>query len=128
MRTFALLCTAVLLAGCASSGAGESSDPWAYTRKPLYAGGFDLAKLAGTNETQQFQVTDGSIGAIQAHVWINATQGGATVTLRDPSGKAVLTTTQTTQEQFGLNLGRWTATVEGLPGSSGSVHVIVVRG
>ena len=121
------LVAATFLAGCSTRGEDESSDPWAYTRKPLYTGGFDLAELAGANETQSFRVTDGSIGAIRAQVWINATAGGATVTLRDPSGRAILTTTETTDQRFGLNLGQWSVAIEGLPDSSGLVHVLVTR-
>lgn len=121
---FAVLVLALLLAGCTATG---QEDPFAYTRKPLYAGGFNLEKLGGETETQTFRVSDGSIASIRILVWINATAGGATVIIKDPAGKTVLTTSETTEGSSPLNLGAWTATVEGRPESSGIVHILVVR-
>lgn len=115
----------VLLAGCAAEG-GE--DPFAYMRKPLYAGGFDLARLGDNAQTQEFRVTDGSIGQIRVQVWINATSGGASVTLRDPSGDLRMATDTTKEQRFPLDLGRWTVEVDGQAGSSGLVHVLATRG
>lgn len=121
----AIVLVAAFAAGCTASG--DRPDPWAYTKKPLYAGGFDLGRLAGQEETQQFRVTDGSIGAIRANVWINATAGGALITLHDPSGNVVLETDRTTEAQFPLNLGAWSVTATGHEGSAGIVHVLVTR-
>lgn len=126
MRTaFALLALAALVAGCTASG---ETDPWAYTKKPLYASGFQLDRIAGGEDAQQFQVTDGSIASIRMQVWINATQGGGTLTIRDPGGRVVLETTETTERQTTLNLGQWTIHAAGLPGSAGTIHVLVTRG
>lgn len=128
MKTLPLLVVAAaLLAGCTASGDGQ--DPWAYTRRELYSGGFDLAKVsaAGT-DGQVFRVTDGSIGAIRHLVWVNATAGTATVSITDPSGKTVLTTTETTERTTGLSLGQWGVQVDAPPGAQGRVHILVVRG
>jgi hypothetical protein len=127
MRLFVLaLVAAVALAGCSSSD--ESTDPYAYTKKELYSGGFDLARLAGANDSQEFRVSDGSIAAIRVLVWVNATAGGATVTIRDPGGDVLLQTTETTERSLGLELGAWTVEVQGQPESAGRVHILVVRG
>ena len=116
---------AVVLAGCSAQ---ESTDPYAYTKKELYSGGFDLARIAGTTDSQEFRVTDGSIAEIKIMVWINATAGGATVTIRDPGGDVVLETSETTERSFGLELGAWKVEVAGQPASAGRVHLLVVRG
>ncbi|HUR67991.1 MAG TPA: hypothetical protein VM370_02005 [Candidatus Thermoplasmatota archaeon] len=116
---------ALLLAGCSAQG---QTDPFAYTKKPLYAGGFDLAKLDGASERQEFRVSDGSIPAVQLNVWINATAGGASVIIRDPAGHVALETSETTSRAVGLNLGAWTVDVQGQPASAGIVHVLATRG
>lgn len=119
------LVAAVALAGCSAEG---GQDPYAYTKKELYSGGFDLARIAGQTDSQQFRVTDGSIAAIRAMVWVNATAGGATVTMRDPGGDVALATDATSERSFPLELGAWTVEVAGQPGSAGRVHILVVRG
>lgn len=125
MRTsLAALLAILTLAGCTAEG---GQDPWAYTKKPLYAGGFDLARVAGATDAQEFRVTDGSIAAIRVFVWINATAGGATVRVFDPSGHALLTTSETVERQYGLELGAWRVEVDGQPESAGIVHVLAVR-
>ena len=127
MRVLATaLVAALVLAGCAARGGGEN-DPWAYTRKPLYAGGFDLARIAGETDSQVFRVTDGSIAAIRVLVWVNATAGGGTVRLFDPSGNLVLTTSETVERQYGLQLGEWRVEVDAQPASAGRVHILSVR-
>lgn len=124
MRFAFLLLAAVLAAGCAASG---DQDPWAYTRKPLYASGFQLDAIAGGEDTQQFRVQDGSIASIRMQVWINATHGGGSVTITDPAGRVALQTSETTERETPLNLGQWTIRAEGLPGSEGVIHVLVTR-
>lgn len=128
MRFLALpLALAVVLAGCAARG---SDDPLAYTRKPLYVGGFALAQVAQTEnltQSQQFWVSDGSIGEIHVQVWVNATKGGARVIVTDPSGHVALDTTTAAEQGFGLNLGAWKVTVEAEPESAGLVGVLVTR-
>lgn len=125
MKRFLLLALAVVLAGCAASG---GDDPFAYTRKPLYAGGFDLARVAGASDAQEFRVTDGSIAAIELRVWINATTGGARVLIADPSGYQAMYAQQTGLVTSGLQLGVWTVRVEADEGSAGIVHVLATRG
>ena len=122
---FALVALAVLVAGCTASG---QQDPFAYTKKPLYFGGFDMAKLAGKSESQEFRVQDGSIVTVRLLVWVNATAGSATVTIADPSGRTILTTSETTERSTPLDLGAWKATVTAAEGSAGLVHILVVRG
>lgn len=124
-RLAPILLVAVLAAGCTAKGGDQ--DPWAYTKKPLYASGFNLERIAGSEETQQFRVTDGSIAGIRMQVWVNATAGGGTVTIRDPGGKSILTTSSTADEVTMLNLGQWTVQVVGQAGSVGIVHVLVTR-
>lgn len=119
-----LLVPVVLVAGCTATG---QDDPFAYTKKPLYAGGFNLEKLGNGTDTQEFRVQDGSIASIRMLVWVNATYGGATVTITDPSGRTVLTTSDTTERSSPLNLGAWKVNVTGREGSGGMVHVLVVR-
>lgn len=121
------LVAALALAGCSARGSDPANDPWAYTKKPLYTGGFSLDRIAGEADSQEFRVTDGSIAAVRILVWVNATQGGGTVRLYDPSGDLVLTTTETTERQYGLQLGSWRVEVEGLTGSSGMIHILAVR-
>lgn len=119
------LLAALVLAGC--SARGGDADPWAYTKKPLYTGGFSLERVASEPASQEFRVSDGSIAAVRVLVWVNATQGGGTVRVYDPSGNLLLTTSETTERQYGLQLGAWRVEVEGLPGSTGLVHILAVR-
>lgn len=120
-----LLVLAALVTGCTASG---DQDPFAYAKKPLYAGGFKLERLGANTETQEFRVTDGSIASIHMLVWVNATAGGATVSIADPSGRTVLTTSETMERSVPLNLGAWKVSVTGQEGAAGIVHVLVVRG
>lgn len=125
MRRAALLVlvAALLLAGCTAKG----EDPFAYTKKPLYTGGFDLARLAGETDQQQFRVGDGSIAAIRIQVWVNATAGGAQVQILDPSGRAAVTTTESVDKTVPVNLGAWTVVVDGEPAAAGHVGILVTR-
>lgn len=120
-----LLVLVALVAGCTATG---QDDPFAYTKKPLYAGGFNLAKLGSATDTQEFRVQDGSIASLRILVWVNATSGGATVTITDPSGRTILNTTDSTERASPLNLGAWKVQVTGREGSAGTVHILVVRG
>lgn len=125
-----LVCAALVLAGCAAKG---QQDPFAYTRKPLYTGHFDLDPLAGGKvDSQQFRVEDGSIAEIRVQVWVNATAGGALVEILDPSGRTVVSTTTHAEQRFPLNLGIWTVKVRGQPDEAGQVAggvgILVTRG
>lgn len=122
------LALALALVGCAAKADDPASDPFAYTRKPLYTGGFALDQLGGQTRSQEFRVTDGSIGAIRVQVWVNATAGGATVEVVDPSGDLTLLTQETTDTTVGLDLGAWTVRVTPDPGSAGAVAILVTRG
>lgn len=119
----------VALAGCTAKGA---DDPFAYTKKPLYTGHFDLAAVGADGATQEFRVQDGSIASVRVLVWVNATLGGARVEITDPHGSTVISTTQTTDQAAPLKLGAWRVTVTGLPEGEtlpeGSVGILVVRG
>lgn len=124
-----LLVPALLLAGCA---ANAQQDPFAYAKKPLYTGHFDLEPLAGGKvDSQQFRVEDGSIGFVNVRIWVNNTAGDAKVEIVDPSGRTVLTTTQHAEQAFPLNLGIWKVVVTGTPDESGAlaggVGVLVTR-
>lgn len=129
MRSPTLMVAAILLAaglaGCAARG---NEDPFAYMRKPLYAGGFDLSKTVDEPKTDTFWVRDGSIAKVNVQVWVNATAGDARVLVRDPSGNVAIDTTSTTSGSFALNLGAWTVTVEGSEGAAGNVGVLATRG
>lgn len=124
-QALVLLVLVALVAGCTATG---EQDPFAYTKKPLYTGGFKLEQLGAETATQEFRVTDGSIATIRMLVWVNATAGGGTVSITDPSGKSVLTTSDTTERSVPLNLGAWKVAVTGEEGAAGIVHVLVVRG
>lgn len=106
-RTLVALLVVLALAGCTAK---SQEDPFAYTKKPLYTGGFDLEDISGTDQ-QQFRVEDGSIAVVNVQVWVNATAGGATVEVIDPSGRTMMSTTQTTEQGFPLKLGVWTVKV-----------------
>lgn len=128
MRLLVLpLVLAVALAGCSAKG----DDPLAYTKKPLYASVFDLGAIQNGTDEQQFRVQDGSIGMIKVSIWVNATAGGARVNVYDPSGRMVLTTAETVERSFPLNLGQWRVEVVGQPDATGAaaghVNVIVTR-
>lgn len=124
MKALGFVVIALLLGGCAASG-GE--DPFAYTRKPLYAGGFDLARIGPEPDSQEFRVTDGSIAEIRLDTWINATAGGGHVVIVDPSGSIVLDTREPATLGVGLALGVWTVHVEADPDSTGIVHILATR-
>ena len=125
-RTPALLALAVMLtmAGCIAKA---NHDPYAYTRKPLYTGGFDLDGRTAADE-QQFRVEDGSIARVRAQVWVNATAGGALVEITDPSGRTVMSVTDDGEMGFPLHLGVWTVRVTPQGESTGHVSVLVTRG
>ena len=123
-----LLVPALLLAGCAAN----AQDPFAYAKKPLYTGHFELEPLAGgKTDSQQFRVEDGSIGYVNVRIWVNNTAGDSNVDVIDPSGKTVLSTTSHAEQAFPLNLGIWTVVVSGTPDESGAlaggVGVLVTR-
>lgn len=119
----ALAC-ALLAAGCTANG----QDPYAYAKKPLYTGGFNLAKVGPDGDSQEFRVQDGSIASVRVQVWVNATKGGATVDVLDPSGRTLMSVTETTDRAFPLNLGAWKVRVKADEGSEGHVGILVTRG
>jgi hypothetical protein len=121
----ALLIPALFLAGCTATG---DSDPFAYARKPLYTGGFEIAEIGEDGDSQTFRVTDGSIASVRMLVWVNASAGGATVTIADPAGSTMMTTSETAERSVPLNLGVWTVDLQARPESVGLVHILVVRG
>lgn len=129
MRAFALLLVAaVALSGCAAN----AQDPFAYAKKPLYTGHFELPPLAvGKTDSQEFRVEDGSIGQVRIQVWVNATAGEGKVDVIDPSGRTLLSTTTQADQSFPLNLGVWRVVVAGTPDGEGrldgSVGVLVTR-
>lgn len=120
-----LTLAALFAAGCSARG---DDDPFAYIRKPLYTGSFDLEHL-GENHTasQRFWVTDGSIGSIKVQVWVNATAGAAVVKVMDPDGNVALSSDESTSSRFPLALGDWTVVVEGTQDAKGNVGVLVTR-
>ena len=124
MRT-RLLALAVMLtmAGCIAKA---NQDPFAYTRKPLYTGGFDLDGLTATDQ-QEFRVEDGSIARVHVQVWVNATAGGARVEVVDPSGRTVLSVTDDAEQSFPLHLGVWTVRVTPEGEAAGHVSVLATR-
>ena len=111
------------MAGCIAKA---KQDPFAYTRKPLYTGTFELDGLNAT-DGQQFRVEDGSIGQIHVQVWVNATAGGATVEIVDPSGQARMRVTDDAAQGFPLNLGVWSVRVTPDGEASGDVSILVTR-
>ena len=124
----ALLLAAMVLAGCSAN----AQDPFAYAKKPLYTGHFELEPLAGgKTDSQEFRVEDGSIGFVRVQLWVNNTAGDATVEVYDPAGRAVITTTTGVDQSFPLNLGVWKVVVRGTPDAegklSGNVGVLVTR-
>ena len=124
-RTLAFLVLAALfLAGCSARGA---NDPFAYMRKPLYTGHFDLDQVPAAGDGQTFRVDDGSISFVRVQAWINATAGGGRVTVTDPSGYVRVDTTQDVDQRFAMELGAWQVHVEAQPGSAGSVEFFVTR-
>lgn len=125
MRLARLLVLALLLpmAGCIAKA---NHDPFAYTRKPLYTGGFELDGLAGTDE-QEFRVEDGSISRVHVRVWVNATAGGARVEIVDPSGRVVMQATDDAQAAFPLELGVWRVRVTPEGEAAGHVSVLATR-
>lgn len=119
----ALLCVAAL-AGCTAKG---THDPFAYMKKPLYTGGFDLEAIVASDQ-QEFRVEDGSILQVYAQVWVNATAGGARVEISDPSGRVLLSTAQDAEQGFPMTLGVWTVKVTPTSeDAAGHVGVLVTR-
>jgi len=109
------------MAGCSARGA---PDYFAYTKKPIYVGSFDLAHGA---DRQNFYVEDGSIGQLRAQVWINATAGGARVDVVGSSGATVWSTSASGSQALRVDLGQWTVTVTPTDGAAGEVEIVVVR-
>ena len=126
MRPTRVLALAAMLtmAGCIAKA---NQDPFAYTRKPLYTGGFDLDGLQAADQ-QEFRVEDGSISRVHARVWVNATAGGAHVEIMDPSGRTVLSVTDDAEMAFPLALGVWTVRVTPEGEAAGHVSILVTRG
>lgn len=130
MRALAVLAlaAATVLAGCSAN----AKDPFAYARKPLYTGHFELEPLAqGKVDSQEFRVEDGSIGYVHVQVWVNNTAGDATVEVVDPSGRTVLTATEDAEQKYPLTLGVWKVLVRGAPDAegrlAGNVGILVTR-
>ena len=125
MRWALILVAASLLAGCSARG---DDDPFAYTRKPLYAGSFDLAAL-GEDHTvaQRFWVTDGSINNVRLLVWVNATQGTGAVSVYDPSGNLAISSSDEDGRTLPLRLGDWRVVVTGSSDAVGRVDVLALR-
>ena len=129
MRAFvAPLLAAMVLAGCSAN----AQDPFAYAKKPLYTGHFELDPLVGgKTDGLEFRVEDGSIGYVHVQVWVNATAGEGKVEIIDPSGRTVISTTTHAAQTFPLNLGVWKVVVTGTPdgenGLKGHVGVLATR-
>lgn len=119
----ALLAVVLFLAGCVAQA---GNDPLAYTRKPLYSGGFDLDGMNAT-DAQEFRVEDGSIVNVHVRVWVNATAGGARVDVYAPSGKLLHTTTEASHAALPLELGVWRVEIVPLGPSAGHVSVLATR-
>jgi hypothetical protein len=119
----ALLVVAAALAGC--SARGSAPDYFAYTKKPLYVGTFDLA--AGPGQ-QNFDVEDGSISALHVQVWVNATKGGAHVEFLDATGHPAWSTDASATMSLPVDIGTWTVNVTPAAGSAGNLGVVVLRG
>ena len=117
------LVATLAMAGCFAKA---NQDPFAYTRKPLYTGAFTLDGLNATDE-QQFRVEDGSIGQVHVQVWVNATAGGATVEVVDPSGQTRMSVTDDAAMGFPLALGVWHVRVTPQGEAAGDVSILVTR-
>ncbi|MFA5860908.1 MAG: hypothetical protein WDA16_04360 [Candidatus Thermoplasmatota archaeon] len=116
----------VFLAGCAVRG--EKQDPFAYTKKPLYTGHFDLADMRDGADSQEFRVEDGSIPSVHVRAWMNMTSGGAArLDVVDSSGRLVWTTSSTGETNAATNLGTWTVNVNALSGATGTIDVVAAR-
>lgn len=118
------LAAATLVAGCAARG---DVDPFAYMKKPLYNGAFDLADVAGGNVTHQFWVTDGSIAEIHARLSVEAAAGSARMILRDPSGAVAIDTAVDVDKRLALDLGAWSITIEASPDARGDAAALITR-
>lgn len=117
------LVPALAFAGCIAKA---KQDPFAYTRKPLYTGHFELDGLA-TMDEQQFRVEDGSIARVFVQVWVNETAGGALVEVVNPSGATVMSVRDDAATAFPLALGVWHVRVTPEGEAAGSVAVLVTR-
>lgn len=123
-----VLLASLLLAGCTARSSGTKADPFAYTKKALYVGHFELADLKNGTDAQSFSVDDGSIASVRLRAWINATTGGpAQVEVVDSSGRLVWSTTSTGEATAATNLGTWTVRITAPLGSTGSIDVIAAR-
>ncbi|MEA3201131.1 MAG: hypothetical protein QOE90_2559 [Thermoplasmata archaeon] len=124
-RLLVLLVVAVALAGC--SARANKDALFGYMKKPVFASSFPLADARAVPQSQQFFVEDGSIASLQIQVWVNATAGGATVSIVDAHGDEVLRTTQSTTVAAPLDLGAWKVTVAGTRDATGQVDILVMR-
>lgn len=125
LRVIVLLAS-VLLAGCVARG--EKQDPFAYTKKPLYVGHFDLVELKNGTAAQEFRVEDGSIAAVHLRAWINLTSGAsARLDVVDSSGRPVWATMSTGEATAATNLGTWSVNLSAPPGTAGTVDVVAAR-
>lgn len=122
-----LVAASLPLAGCVGNAEGQE-DPFAYMSKPLYASAFSLDAIGDGTDFQEFRLVDGSVVYVDLYVWINATQGSATVTFTNPSGHVEHTFTQTGMETVQVELGVWRVDIAGHDAPSGHVHVKAVRG
>lgn len=126
--TLSALALAVALAGCTAQG---GRDPFAYAKKPLYTGHFDLASMPVEGDTQQFFVDDGSLTKFRIRVFVNATEGGGRVDVFGPSGQLVVSSSATSDQTIPVDLGAWTVKVYRQPGeggaAAGSVELLVTR-
>jgi hypothetical protein len=121
------LALVLVLASAAAGCTARGQDPFAYTKKPLFASTFHLA---GTDagDRQSFFVEDGSIGRIAAQVWLNVTSGAARVEFVDPSGRTVWITDASASGPLPVELGAWQVRVTPTqPETLGSVGVLVTR-
>lgn len=127
MRPMRLLVLALVpmlaLSGCIAKA---KQDPFAYTRKPLYTGWFELDGMTAPDE-QQFRVEDGSIGQVHVQVWVNATAGGALVEVIDPSGQTRMSVTDDAALGFPLSLGVWHVRVTPEGAAAGDASILVTR-